>query len=496
MLSPSDWRDPDPLLRTAEPLAYPEGLLPTILCDAVREVQAFVQAPMALVAASALSALSAAAQGLVNVRRDAQLLGPVSLYLLAVADSGERKSTCDAIFGRALRRWEADRRIERAQELRRHEADTAVFEARRAALLDAIRFRRRRNQGTDADEQALAELVRNAPNAPVVPRLLYADATPEALAHGLASQWPSGILLSAEAGAVFGAHAMGTESVVRNLALLNVLWDGGEIAIDRRSKPSFLLRDRRLSLGLMVQPQTLRAFIAKAGALPRGSGFLARLLIAWPGSTQGQRAYRAAPASMDHVGRFEARIRALLDHPLSTDAHGGLDPAVLDLSDEARAEWVRFHDATEAAMGPDGRWREIRDVAAKAAENAARLAALFHVLEHGPSGSIGHRDIQAAVCIVQWHLSEAARLLPDIGTSGAMSAAIRLDDWLLTRARQTSSDRVATRQVFQYGPPCVRNDEDFREALTILSARGRARLEQVGRRRYVAVNPWLLSDPS
>lgn len=152
MLSPSDWRDPDPLLKTAEPLAYPEGLLPTILCDAVREVQAFVQAPMALVAASALSALSAAAQGLVNVRRDAQLLGPVSLYLLAVADSGERKSTCDAIFGRALRRWEADRRIERAQELRRHEADTAVFEARRAALLDAIRFRRRRNQGTDVDE--------------------------------------------------------------------------------------------------------------------------------------------------------------------------------------------------------------------------------------------------------------------------------------------------------------------------------------------------------
>lgn len=202
--------------------------------------------------------------------------------------------------------------------------------------------------------------MRNAPNAPVVPRLLYADATPEALAHGLASQWPSGILLSAEAGAVFGAHAMGIESVVRNLALLNVLWDGGEIAIDRRSKPSFLLRDRRLSLGLMVQPQTLRAFIAKAGALPRGSGFLARPLIAWPGNKQGQRAYRAAPASMDHVARFEARIRALLDHPLPTDAHVGLDPAVLDLSDEARAEWVRFHDATEAAMGPDGCWREIR----------------------------------------------------------------------------------------------------------------------------------------
>ena len=34
---------------------------------------------------------------------------------------------------------------------------------------------------------SLEELVRGAPAAPSVPRLLYADATPEALAHGLAT---------------------------------------------------------------------------------------------------------------------------------------------------------------------------------------------------------------------------------------------------------------------------------------------------------------------
>jgi putative DNA primase/helicase len=42
-------------------------------------------------------------------------------------------------------------------------------------------------------------------------------------------------VLSAEAGAVFGAHGMGQDTILRNLALLNVLWDGGEIAIDRLS---------------------------------------------------------------------------------------------------------------------------------------------------------------------------------------------------------------------------------------------------------------------
>jgi putative DNA primase/helicase len=70
---------------------------------------------------------------------------------------------------------------------------------------------------------------------------------------------------SAEAGAVFGAHGMGYETIMRNLALLNMLWDGGGIAIDRRSKPSFRLRDRRLTFGLMVQPEVLRGFLERAG---------------------------------------------------------------------------------------------------------------------------------------------------------------------------------------------------------------------------------------
>lgn len=53
---------------------------------------------------------------------------------------------------------------------------------------------------------------------PRIPRLLYADATPEALAHALATGWPSGGALSAEAGAVFGAHGMGQDTILRNLA--------------------------------------------------------------------------------------------------------------------------------------------------------------------------------------------------------------------------------------------------------------------------------------
>ncbi len=487
-----DWPEPEPLTTPLDPLPYPVDALPSLLREAVEETQAFVQAPMALVACSALAALSVAAQGLVNVRRDHQLVGPVSLYLLAVAESGERKTSCDRIFGQALRDWERERVSALAPELAAHEAAAGAFEAKRAGLLEAIKRKRRDAEDTAADEAAIDELIAHAPQPVPVPRLLYADATPEALSHSLARGWPSGAVMSAEAGAVFGAHGMGYETILRNLALLNVLWDGGEIAIDRRSKPSFQLRDRRLTFGLMIQPETLRGFLERAGSLPRGSGFIARFLIAWPASTQGTRAYRPAPERMPAVERFGARIRDLLEMPLATDASGGLQPTELALSASAHAAWVRAHDRIEQGLGQGGDLAEIRDVAAKAAENIARLAAVFHVLAHGPSGTIDTNAVDAAAMLIGWHLHEARRLLSDLDTPTPLAAAIRLDAWLIAEAHRTGNHHIPTSRIYQRCPSCVRDANEMKTALATLTERGRTRLEEDGRRRFVVVNPLLV----
>jgi putative DNA primase/helicase len=228
--------------------------------------------------------------------------------------------------------------------------------------------------------------------------------------------------------------------------------------------------------------------------LPRGTGFIARFLIAWPVSTQGTRAYRPAPAAMPAVEHFGLRITELLDTPLSTDAQGGLMPTVLDLSPAARAEWVRLHDRIEEALGAGGAYQAVRDVAAKAAENVARLAALFHVLEHGPVGVIGVEHVLGAEQVVCWHLHEARRLLAELDTPPALAAAIRLDNWLRNEARTTGDARIATTRIYQYGPACLRDSRDLKAALATLNERGRARLETQGRRRYVVVNPALLAD--
>ncbi len=488
------WRDPEPLTDHLVAYPYPVDALPPLLRDAVQEVHRFVQAPPALIVASALASLSLAVQGLVDVRRDAQLVGPVSIYLLSVADSGERKSTCDAIFARPLNEWELERRTAMAEEVVMAEAALAAFEAKKAGLLEAIKLRRRKGQDTEEAEQQLRTLVAEAPRAALLPRLLYADATPEALTFSLANGWPSAAILSAEAGTVFGSHGMGQEAILRNLALLNMLWDGGTIAIDRRSKPSFRLRGRRLTFGLMVQPEALRGFLERAGTLPRGTGFLARFLVAWPESTQGRRHYRQAPAVLPAVERFSRRIRALLDEPMRTDEQGALAPTSIALTPAAQAKWIDIHDCIEDELHAAGEFKDIRDVASKAAENIARLAALFHVLQSGPSGVVDVPSIEAATTVVTWHLGEARRLLGALEESPLLAATVRLDTWLRAEAQRTQASRIPTRRIFQYGPRTVRDLAMFKASMALLTERGRARLEVEGRKRYVAINPALLDD--
>ena len=168
-------------------------------------------------------------------------------------------------------------------------------------------------------------------------------------------------------------------------------------------------------------------------------------------------------------------------------------PTVLDLSPAAPAVWVRLHDRIEGGLGAGGAYQDVRDIAAKAAEKVVRLAALFHVLEQGPAGTIGTEYIHGAEDIVCWHLHEARRLLANLDTPTALAAAIRLDTWLLNEARATGVPSIPTTRIYQYGPACVRDSRDLKAALTTLTERGRARLEESGRRRFVTVNPVLLA---
>lgn len=487
------WPAPLPLSIQTQPEPYPLDALPETVRLAVREVQAFTKAPIPLVASSALAAISLAIQAHVDVKREEKLTGPVGLFLLTIADSGERKSTCDGFFMQAIREYESQQ-IEEAKPLMSDfQAAQEAWEAKRNGIKEKIRQHAKNGKPTGEQEDTLRHLEHDKPDPPKVLKLIYGDATPEALKWSLGKLWPSGGVISSEAGIVFGAHGMGKDSVMRNLATLNQLWDGVDIATERRASESFTVQGARLTIALQVQEATLRSFFDRSGQLARGTGFLARFLIALPESTQGYRPFSEAPESWPALAKFNQRISAILAQDAPIVENGGLSPALLSLSPETKAAWIRFHDALEAELKAGGELYSVRDVASKSADNAARLAALFEVFEHGIGETIGINAFEGAARIAAWHLNEARRFFSELVLPERLSNASHLNQWLVDYCQKEQTLSISRRDIQRNVTPVhLRHKQQLDEALAELVDAERIRLEDDGRKKLVHVNPALI----
>lgn len=482
-----EWPEITPLLESIEPEAYPVDALPNLIRGAVEEVQAFTQAPVAMVATSALASLSMAVQGLYDIKRSESLDGPVSLFCLAIADSGERKTTCDEFFFRPIRKWEQSRADELKIDLERQSAALESWNAEHEGLVAAIKGKAKGGHPVDALRNKLADLKARKPLAIKVPRLVFSDITPEELGYSLANRWPSVAVSSSEAGAVLGSHAMTGDSLMRNLSLWNDLWSGQPIQSDRRTASSWRVRNARLTVGLQVQESTLRAFYEKTNGLARGTGFLARFLVAWPASTQGTRLFKEAPTAWPKLTEFHSRIEAILGIPLQFDSDGAtLMPSTMNLSPPAKKYWVEYHDLVEKALAVGGEFADIRDVASKSADNAARLAAHFQVLQEG-GGSVSLEAMEMACQIAAWYLGESRRFLGGIALPKELADAMRLVRFLSDYSKTTGLYETTTRHLQRLGH--VRDKTRLAAALDELVEHGYIKLVSEGRKKLVRINP-------
>jgi len=488
------WPLPEKLIRSAAEVPYPVDVLPEVIMNAVKEVQGFTKAPIAMVACSAMANLSLAAQAHYDVQRAEKLTGPISLYFLVIAESGERKSTCDGIFSKAIREYENQQQLDAKLVVREFNAEKAIWDATRSGLLEAIKHEAKSKKSDavvlrqlehDLVKHELTEL-----EVPRVPRLIYSDFTPEALTYALGTRWPSGGVISSEAGAVFGSHGMGKDSQLRTLANLNQLWDATKLTFDRRGE-SYIVDGARLTMSLQVQESALLDFINRTGTLARGTGFLARFLMAHPESTQGTRLFSEPPKEMPALSKFHQEINRILQVSVPINESGGLDTAMLSLSPEAKAAWIKFHDEIETALGVGGELQDIRDVASKIADNAARIAALFHIVDGG-LGGICMTHFESASVIAAWHLNEALRFLGELTLPEELADAAKLDDWLLKYCKENNVNKVSTRIMSQFAPYKLRNKAKRDSALKELINHARISLVQNGKKQEVRVNPHLL----
>lgn len=486
------WSAPEPLVAQHESSPYPVDALPELIRQAVEEVQTFVQAPIEMVAASALTALSVAGQQLADVRRDNGLCGPVSLYLLTVAESGERKSSVDGHFMQAIREQERAAREAATGDIANHAAAMTAWEASREAAAGKLKKAAADGKDLSGATADLANVEGGKPTSPRIPRWLYADTTYEKLTRNLATNWPAAAIVSSEGGAVLGGHSLGRDSAMRTMSAINELWGGATLTIDRATSDSYSVRNARLTVGLQVQPSVLASFMERERN-SRGSGFLARFLFSAPASTQGTRQFRSAPPIWRALAPFNARIAELLAITPNIDADGGLCLPLLDFTPEAKAVWVDWYNLIERQLGPTGELANVRDLASKAADNIARLAALFHIFEAGAAGAIGIEAVQAAAPIILWHTEQGRNYLGAFNVSPATAAAAALDRWLIETCEREGVSEIPRRKVQQFGPAAVRDKAALSAALDELAENHRAREAKEGRQKLIRLNPALLA---
>lgn len=424
-------RPPRPLIES-NPVAqpYPVQALGGILGPAVERMSEVIGVPQALAAQSVLAASALATQGHAGLQLDGRNY-PLSLYLITVAASGDRKTAADRCALLPARQWEREQWQRYREQLARY----------RVTQRQALRIH-------PVEPDSTVSMALEA--EPSAPRLITTDPTIEALIKGLCHDLPSMGLFCDEGGQFLGSSTMSRDNRLKAVTTLSSLWDGSPI--DRaRSMAGESLRayDRRVSLHLMLQPYLAMQLLSDP--LLQGQGILGRCLMTWPTSLAGQRSYQAVDLSKDAaLKRYHHRLSALFYQPWSISADGALQLSPLTLSPLARRRWIDLHDAIEAQLGEFGELASVRPSGSKAADNLLRVAGILAAVEESSVVEVDH--IQRASALVGYYLTEIQRLTEQEPVCRVKEEADRLLRWLQVKDWK----RFSIRELNRNGPRFAR----------------------------------------
>lgn len=353
---------------------------PVSVFDVVFHVAHAVQAPWPLALNSTLAAATTAVQALIDVETPLGHVRPVSNFFVAIAESGSRKTAVDKMLSKPIkdRQDELQRRF-RDEVMPAHQRALEVWEAK----VNRLKRKHADRRCSDAEaEQVLADLnvlLAEKPQPPREPQFIYRDFTGPALMEGLAYKRRQALVSSSDASSVLNGHAF------RQLADLNLMWDGDDHVVNRAGRESIRISEPRLTIDLAVQMAPYRDFLLK-GDKARSTGFAARCLTCMPDSLMGSRFTNLSQSSDPRaLEAFYQRVGDLLTLAEERmDAHGYVERTVVKFSEQAAWAWRDWvNQEIEPNLCEGGTFRSVSDQASKIGEIACRMAAVFAFFESG-----------------------------------------------------------------------------------------------------------------
>jgi hypothetical protein len=324
------------------------------------------------------------------------------------------------------------------------------------------------------------------------PQVWAMDVTPERLGVLMADNHERMAIISDEGG-IFEILAGRYSRGVPNLDLFLQAHAGAPHRVDRGSRPPVLMQHPALTMVLSPQPTVLHGLATNRDF--RGRGLLARFTYLLGASTLGYRNGEPPPVPESASIAYEACIRQLLSIEQPQDG-----PLIIELSDEARAEWHEYFGAVERDMRPDRRFEHTRDWAGKLPGMAARIAGLLHCAEHAfdanmMSSKLSLNTMARALdfaCVCEHHALAAYDLM---GADLELKAARKLWGWVERRRKAEFTFRDAF-QALRGGFPRA---AELEPACDVLVERSYITPKQTAPRagrpqRIYQVNPVLAAD--
>lgn len=405
--------------------------------DSLADFRAFMhataealQVPVDAVAPLAIGIVSLAASRSFEVTLSKSWVETAPLWIVVLAEPGERKSALLSTLTKPLHEWQADERAHLKPAL------TAYAETRKTceARLNGIRAKISRAKLVEVatlekDAAALSHRLASMPEL-AAPELVTSNATPEAMRDLLCRNGEKLALVSAEtdAGQLMGSrYGNGGANVDLFLAAFT-----GDPSPSHRVGRDLPLARPALALCLCVQPQALADVLRDPVA--RGRGLVDRMALIRPASRMGSRALTPDPVSMELRAAWSDTLRRILNCPwpgrvtLHNEAptRCGQSPRALMLDGEAHATFCALRAEIESKLGECGGLRPISGFASKLPGVVARLALAFEVMRDTNADTVTGPSMRAAVVWAPFLVGHFRAVLGDAGESQERRHARRL----------------------------------------------------------------------
>ncbi|KAA6184242.1 DUF3987 domain-containing protein [Thiohalocapsa marina] len=484
----TDWPDPEPVpergdLGTVPP--FPLTLLPSALQTAVREVARFNKVAEASAALIGIGTLATAIGKRAMVVERGGLNHHPALFLVGIADSGERKSPVFRSMTEPLEAWAVEQEPSWAEATRRVKSRNAAVDSEIAKL--------KRQKDCDLFETARRIEALEAERLPLppTPKLFTTDCTEERVFQLMHERQGAFAVMSGEGrpilDAILGKYS-GDKRTGDAIYLAGI--SGDTVSRDRvgsgqNGPEDRVIRRPCLNVCVMVQPDK---YLEAAGhSALRASGALARIWPVWLPTMVGRQHEQLQEQTLcaGELKGYAQLVRAILVHEPRRDGFGRPLPHLARLSRDAAEARVELHNSLQDRMAEGGDLSDVRDIAAKAVTQICKLALVLHVAAspqvlEAPDSAIDATTWAAAHCAGVWFLEEAVRVQRIALEDPILELARRTLAWL---QRQKPSGLLSARTLCLYGPRPRPNAKTANAVLELLEELGWLRIEPSASRR-------------